>query len=112
MYQPMANFPRLNKRAVATAPGTTSRHAISVSGNHLNKDANSAVRMTSEAIKLMTSPTAVDAVPAHEEKAARPVLMTSDTASGKPSARMPANETRYVRRYQPTLTSFGSSTFQ
>ena len=40
------------------------------------------------------------AMPAHDKIAPRPVLMTRDTARRKPRLRMPANETRYVRRYR------------
>ena len=77
-----------------TAPGRTSPHAISVSGNHLNSMANSAVRIASDAAKLMASPTARDNVPAQDDNAARIVLSTRETASRKPRPRIPANDTR------------------
>ena len=80
--------------AISTAPGRTSCHAISVSGNHLNSMANSAVRMASDTMKLMASPMRVAAVPAHDENAARLALITREIANRKPRPRMPAKETR------------------
>ena len=78
--------------------------------DHLNRVA-SAVRMASEATKLIALPMAVDSH-AGPGDAARPVLMTGDTASSKPRLRMSANETRYARSYHAKPASLGSSTCQ
>ena len=76
-----------------TAPGQTSRHAISLSGNHLNSRAKSSVSTPKETAKFVNFKERALTGRTHPRHAARPVLMTSEMASRPPRAKMPAQET-------------------
>jgi hypothetical protein len=52
MYQEIAAFPILKSSAVTSPPASAGRHAMCVSGNHLNSMAKSRVSTASEIAKL------------------------------------------------------------
>src|SRR5689334_11797297 len=94
MYQAIADLPILNRSAVAKAPSHTSRQASCRSGSHLKSIEKSSVSTPSETAKLRRPsrrPSDRD-LPNQDDNAARPALMTSETARRKPSARMPAKD--------------------
>src|SRR4029079_11679099 len=94
MYHEIAHSPTLKRSAVTKPPSHTSRHASWRSGSHLKSMENNRASTTSETAKFKRARTTLSAAePLNQaEKEASAALRINETASRKPSARMPAKD--------------------
>src|SRR5690606_19914728 len=102
-YQPRANLPAINNRAVTPAPTHVSRQRMLASGSHLNMAANSNVNTIRLTAKSIVNGTQVetpcgnhsDIIPAMARKT---VVSTSETRSRNETARIIASESNRLTR--------------